>query len=190
MSLWLKAHADPWALVLVALGAMVIALIGANPMPILRLGFGNAPFVVLVPAIIASALVALMQRGLPTFEAVSSRRTPVYLIGGVAVVVAITGLLWLATGSRSGAGMGFRNLCGYIGVSLILLRLLGGIAAKAFAPAVAVAVSVLGSTDSLLWWPMFDAGDRGAMAIAIGLFVIGLVVGSSRDCMRLKMSDG
>lgn len=157
-------------------------------MPVLRLGLGDAPFSVLLPALIATGVASGLQRGLLGFEAVAVRPTPfVSRSAIVAVIFGIT-LTVFATGGTSLAGVTARNLCGYLGAALLSFRLFGGLAALIVAPASAVVASVLGSDGSIVWWVLRPAGHWPSLVAAGVLFLVGGWIGTSRETMRRRSS--
>ena len=186
MTLWLRSHADPVSLALLLVSVVSVSLVGSVPMPIVRLGLGGAPFTVLLPAIAATGILGLVQRGLPVYEAVAVRPTPLLLRCSLTSLFLIAAAITLLLGGQSIAVTATRNLCGYTGLALLTLWLLGSVAALAVAPALAVVVAVLGSSDTDIWWPIRDGSHLPSLAIAGLLCLLGVWFGSTRWSMRAR----
>lgn len=155
-------------------------------MPVVRLGLGDAPFSVLLPSLIASGVASAVQRGPLNFEAVAVRPTPLLFRATIVGVTLGVALIVTAIGGVPLATVTIRNLAGYLGAALLALRLVGGVAALVVAPASAVAASVLGSDDSIVWWVLHPASDWPSIAVASLLFLVGGWAGTSRTTMRAR----
>ncbi len=191
MRWWLRAHLDVSALTLVALGVLTIPFWGSTEMPILRIGQGPATFVVFLPALVASGIVGAIQGGSALYEAMSARRAgALSRILAIAAAAAVA-LLWMAWGYISVeievALAAARNLAGYLGIGLIVLRISGGVVGGAAPVIYAVGVAVLGSTTSGVWaWPLYGGLDARGLAIAAIAGVAGLIFGAGRAALRVQ----
>ncbi len=189
MRWWIASRMDRGALALVVLGLVAVPLLGSSTMPVLRIGFGPAPFVVLLPAIVAAGVVGLAQRGDLLHEATSPRPTGLLsqlLVGSLFLAVSTVWVLsGLLTSELGVCLIAARNLAGYLGVGLIALRMAGGVLGNAAPLVYAVTVAVLGSAEAGSWsWPLHDAGSGRAAAVVAGLFAVGLATGVGRQALR------
>jgi hypothetical protein len=187
--LWLKAHFEPAGVFLIALALVADGWIGSRPMPIVRLGLGDAPYSVLVPALVATGVVSATQRGLVDYEALARRPAPLLLRACITCLVVVAGVTVLLLGGSSLAVVSTRNLCGYIGIGLVVLRFASGVAAMVVAPCFAVVTAVLGSNNSAIWWALRPAAHWPSIVAALLLFVLGIGLGASRASMRVRAGD-
>ena len=189
MGLWFRSRIDSGIVALVAVGVITVPILGPQDMPVLRLGVGPAPFALVLPALVASGLVGVAQKGHPVYEAISGRPAGPLLAGLVLVALAVVCGLWaglgLGTGSSAFALMAARNLAGYVGLGLAVVRMVGGVVPTASPVLYAVAVAVLGSADSSPWsWPLHRVSSVSALVAAGALLVVGLCVSVTPAALR------
>jgi hypothetical protein len=187
---WVAARLDRASLGLIVLGLVAVPVWGSTAMPVLRLGFGSAPFVVLLPAFVATGVVGLAQKGDLLHEALSPRPTGLLSQVLVGLLLLGVGTAWVITGlvtSELDVSLtAARNLAGYLGVGLIALRVAGGVLGNAAPLLYAVTVAVLGSARAASWsWPLHEIRSGPAAVVVVGLFVIGITTGVGRSALRL-----
>lgn len=191
MRWWLRARLDRSIVLLIVIGSAAVVPWGAQEMPVVRLGLGPAPYVLLFPAIASTGFIGAVRRGDSVAEARSRRwvvgLTRAFIAGGILTIC----LVWGAFGAL-GAGAdlpqtAIRNLTGYIGLGLIANRMVGGSFAPVSAVVYAVAVSILGSSYAGIWsWPLYETSQLSGFIAAAALFAVGLVVGTSRASLRAQ----
>ena len=187
---WLRSRLDRGVLALLGVGVVMVPLLGGQDRPVPRLGIGPAPYALLLPALAAAALVGATQKGHFVYEATSRRPIGWLILGFNLTGLAVVAGLWSLTAAPGGDAMSFshmaiRNLAGYVGTGLVVLRLAGGAVASAAPVLYAVIVAVLGSSTAGVWsWPLYAATSPGAAVFAIMLLISGLVVATSPASLR------
>jgi hypothetical protein len=178
-----------------ALGVAVVLtlLLGDLPFPVPNLGLGPAPRIsmsMFLPSVTACATGAVTALGSQR-EAIARR--PLGIIDttwSVALAAATTlpHLFVLLTGAATGGAEAARNTVGFLGVGLLARRCLRGVAVTAAPTLVAMVSAVLSSTTSnaIVAWPYRPADDLRALAVAVGLWATGLVVGTGRRALRVS----
>lgn len=191
MRWWLRARLDATVVLLVLVGACAVPLWGSAEMPILRLGIGPAPFVLLLPGIAAAGIIGSLQRGHFVAEARSVRPVDwlarALVLGWLLLVSLVWGIIGVVAADGELALLAIRNVTGYVGLGLIALRVTGG----AFAPAspilYAVTVAVLGSAGAGAWsWPLYEVSRTVGFGLAIALLLVGIGVGTGRSWLRAQ----
>jgi hypothetical protein len=189
MRAWLRCRVDPAVLAMLVTGAVTVPVLGSLEMPLIRLGAGPAPYALVLPAVTASGLVGACQRGHLVYESIACRPIGRILLCATLWALVVLSAVWAAIGTCAG-GLSFdlmaaRNLAGYVGIGLLLLRLVDGVVATAAPLVYAVAVGVLGSRHAALWsWPLHPTEGGDAFISASVLLVAGLRAVSSSEGLR------
>lgn len=189
MRWWWRAHTDLASCALVVFGVAGVALWGGSEMPVVRIGWGPAPYLVLLPAIAAAGIVGWAGRGHTLAEARSARPTGALArIAALALTGLAAALCVAALAGRGDTDLGLaaaRNTLGYTGIGLAAGRLVGGRTAPALPVLYATFAAVLGSSRGhLAWWPMLDAGRLDGTVAAAVLFAVGVALGTGRSAAR------
>lgn len=186
---WFVRARHPLAILVVIALATVVSLVLVDVvLPIPQLAGPvtlGVPAALFAPAFSAAAIVAALSESPRPVDEGAARPvrwldrlfvTASTVLG--AVILTVLGVLLEESLLVAGA----RNLVGYVGIGLLARALVGPRPAAVAPVAVAVFVGTFGqSVDPALWaWPLHAAGSTASAVVALGMFVGGAAVMSTR----------
>lgn len=176
MTWWLRTRTRAWPLLWHLVAVLAVLGVRDSALPVPRVVPGEAPAVLLLPAVAAAAVVTITGRSGSVHEERSPRRIAVYDLTFAAALIAAAALVWLIAawlgvpGDWLGA---IRNLVGYAGVAHLAAR--WDLTAGAVAPCVVgIVTAVLGRPDQLWAWPLAVGASMPAAGAAIVLAIGGV----------------
>jgi hypothetical protein len=187
MTVWLRArHAAWWATVAVVLA--LVAGLAAGRLPSLNLLYRNsegAPLRLVLPAIVATAILTTLISPTPRAEFTSTRHPSrdLALSGLLAVTsIAVAEATPLALDNAENPGTFSRNLLGLLGVGMIGRVFLPAALAPLLPLAWMIPTLTLGSPEGdVMTWPLLaDATDPRGVAAAAVLLAAGLTAEHTR----------
>lgn len=199
MNWWMRVHA-----VLACAAALLICFIlapllagSALPIPSLLGGLGSGiPLPLVLPVVPACVVLYAMSRAPRETDAAAVRPVAAYraaLAAGTAVAALALGfceMQWLDFDLGLGVA---RNLIGYLGVGLVVQRVVGakyGPLAAAMTPVGCALIGMGPGRRPYAWaWPLHEATSALAAVVALALFAIGaiLVARQSTALSRLRV---
>ena len=184
MKLWCRVRRAPVCLVTASLLGIIIGLTGSRALGLPNLFGGPTlviPLALIFPLVVPIVFAWALTEGDEWIEAVSSRPI-VQFDAAFALMVAslslIICILVQHVGESSLGNAAGRNVLGYLGLTLLGRRILGGQAALVPALGFIVIVSLLGSGPDRRphWWawPLASANAPLSWMLALGTLVFGL----------------
>lgn len=191
MRWWLRCRASvPAALILVASTALMVRF-GLASMPAPRITVGIAPYFILFPAFVASALISVVHRGHHLAEARSSRPLSLLSFVGLHVLLVAVCCTWAAL-LRPAWGdplalQAIRSVIGYSGAALLAYRCIGGRSAAAVPILYAMLVGTFGrDAGSVVWFPLLSADRFDAWCLVGALWFVGVAVTVGRRALVVQ----
>lgn len=191
MRWWVRCHASVSA-ALILLGATVAMVrFGLVSMPAPRITVGVAPYFILFPAFVATALVSVVDRGHHLAEARAARPLGRLMILGLHLVLAAVCGIWAMllqpVWGAPLAWQGIRSVIGYSGAALIAYRCIGGRIAAAVPVLYALMVGTFGrDAGSVVWFPLLSADRLDAWCMVAVLWLVGVLVTVSRRALVVQ----
>lgn len=185
MRWWIRCRISITGLILIVVATAAMSRFGLSHMPVPRITAGVAPYFILLPALVGTALVSIVDRGHHLAEARSIRPVGVFMLLGLHIVIAATCAIWwfllVRAWGEALTWQAIRSVIGYSGLALIGYRGVGGRLGAAAPMLYAIAVATFGRDGgSLAWFPLLPADRIDAWIFVTLLWAVGIAATVTR----------